>query len=129
MRHLPLLTTAVAVLALSRVAAQTAPVVLTLDDTISRALEASHRIGEVRARAAGAQAAIDVRRAAERPTITVNGGYARTNHVDEFGVPQPNGQLRVIYPDIPDNYFTRAAFQWPIYTAGRLDALERAAEA
>ena len=28
-------------------------------------------------------------------------------------------RLRVIYPDIPDNYFTRASFQWPIYTAGR----------
>jgi outer membrane protein TolC len=129
MKRVALLTTAVVLLVVPGVAAQTAPLVLTLDDAISRALEASHRLGEVRARGEGAQAAIEVRRAAERPTLTVNGGYMRTNHVDEFGVPQPNGQLRVIYPDIPDNYFTRAAFQWPIYTAGRLDALERAAEA
>ena len=49
-----------------------------------------------------------VRRAADRPTLAVNGGYTRTNHVEEFGVPQPSGGLRVIYPDIPDNYFTRA---------------------
>jgi outer membrane protein len=109
--------------------AQTPPVMLTLDDAIARAMETSHRLGEARARERAAQATIDVRRAAERPTVTVNGGYTRTNHVDEFGVPQPNGQLRVIYPDIPDNYLTRAAFQWPIYTSGRLDALERAAEA
>jgi outer membrane protein len=129
MNHLAVLTAALALCTGSSVAAQTAPVVLTLDDAISRAVDASHRLGEVRARAEGAQAAIEVRRAAERPTLTVNGGYTRTNHVDAFGVPQPNGQFDVIYPDIPDNYFTRAAFQWPIYTAGRLDALERAAEA
>src|SRR6185503_4477479 len=33
----------------------------------------------------------------------------------------------VIYPDIPDNYRTRLDLQWPIYTGGRADALERAA--
>jgi outer membrane protein len=109
--------------------AQPAPVALTLEEALARATDASHRLGEVRAREQGAQASIDVRRAAERPTVTLNGGYTRTNHVDEFGVPLPTGELRVIYPDIPDNYFTRASFQWPIYTFGRLDALERAAEA
>jgi outer membrane protein TolC len=35
----------------------------------------------------------------------------------------------VIYPDIPDNYRARLDVQWPIYTAGRVDALERAAHA
>jgi outer membrane protein len=108
--------------------AQTATVV-TLDEALTRAMETSRRLSEARARVEGAQAAIDVRRAAERPTVTVSAGYTRTNHVDEFGVPQPNGLLRVIYPDIPDNYTTRASFQWPIFTSGRLDALERAAEA
>ena len=39
----------------------------------------------------------------------------------------PNNQLRIIYPDIPDNYRTRLDLQWPIYTGGRLDAIERAA--
>jgi outer membrane protein TolC len=105
------------------------PMVLTLEEALKRAIETSHRLSEARARHQGAEAAIDVQRAAERPTVTVNAGYMRTNHVDEFGVPQPSGLVRVIYPDIPDNYFTRAAFQWPIYTFGRLDALERAAEA
>ena len=36
---------------------------------------------------------------------------------------------RVIYPDIPDNYRTRLELQWPVYTSGRSDALERAAQA
>ena len=102
---------------------------LTLNDAISRAVAESHRLAEARAREEGAMAAVDSRRAAERPTIAVSGGYSRTNHVDEFGVPQPDGMLRVIYPDIPDNYFTRASMQWPIYTGGRTDALIRAASA
>jgi OMF family outer membrane factor len=46
-----------------------------------------------------------------------------------FGFPQPNGTTLVIYPDIPDNVSTRLQFQWPIYTSGRVDALERAATA
>jgi outer membrane protein len=36
---------------------------------------------------------------------------------------------RTIYPDIPDNYRTRLDLQWPVYTAGRVTAMERAAEA
>jgi outer membrane protein TolC len=35
----------------------------------------------------------------------------------------------VVYPDIPDNYRTRLDLQWPIYTGGRTDALERSARA
>lgn len=102
---------------------------LTLQDAIARAEAESHRLAEAAARQEIATASTASRRAAELPTVSVTGGYTRTNHVDEFGVPQPNGVLRVIYPDIPDNYFTRAVVQWPIYTAGRTDALIRAAEA
>ena len=65
----------------------------------------------------------------ERPTVSVSGGYTRTNHVDVFRILSPPGLVRVIYPDVPDNYFTRASVRWPIYTAGRTDALQRAAEA
>jgi outer membrane protein TolC len=129
MKHIVSLIIAVTLLMCRGANAQPAPVTLTLEDALARAIDASHKLSEVRARQEGAEAAIDVRRAAERPTVTVNGGYTRTNHVLTFAVPQPTGRLVVIYPDIPDNVFTRAAFQWPIYTAGRLDALERAAEA
>lgn len=109
---------------------QDAPAVpLTVAGAVERAIAQSHRLAEARAREEGALAAIDSRRAAARPTVSLSGGYTRTNHVDEFGVPQPDGRLRVIYPDIPDNYFTRMTLQWPIYTGGRTDALTRAAEA
>jgi len=105
------------------------PLRLTLDEAISRAVEASHRLAEAMARESAAQAAIRTRRTADRPTVAFNTRYTRTNHVDEFGVVQPDGMLRVIYPDVPDNYLTRLAFEWPIYSGGRTGALERAAEA
>ena len=128
------LTSAVAVFAMSppavTLAAQDPPVVqLTVNEAIDRAIATSHRLAETRAREEAALAAVTSRRAAEQPTFSLHGGYTRTNHVDEFGVPNPNATLRVIYPDIPDNYFARAYMQWPIYTAGRTDALIRAAEA
>jgi len=102
---------------------------LTLADAVSRALETSHRLAEGRARQEGAEATVRVRHAADQPTVSASGGYLRTNHVDVFGIPQPDGTLRVVYPDIPDNYRARIEMQWPIYTGGRADALERAARA
>jgi outer membrane protein TolC len=117
-----------AVLAAAPAIAQV-PQPLTLAEAIGRATEASHRLAEAGARELAAQAAIRSRRAADEPTLLASAAYSRTNHVEEFGVPQPGGGLRVIYPDIPDNFLTRLSFQWPIYTGGRTDALVRAAEA
>ena len=102
---------------------------LTLPDAISRGLQTSHRIAEVKAREEGARAAVDVAELANRPIVSATAGYFRTNHVVEFFFPQPNGSRLVIYPDIPDNFVSRVGFQWPIYTSGRSDALERAAAA
>jgi len=109
-------------------AAQPAPVRLTVADAITRGFETSHRLAEARAREHGAQAAVRVAQAGDKPVVTASGGYTRTNHVDEFAFNQGNARV-VVYPDIPDNFGTRVGFQWPIYTSGRTDALERAAEA
>lgn len=109
--------------------AQPAPVRVTLDAAIARGLDGSHRLAELTAREAAAGAEAAGREIAERPQIALVGGYTRTSHVTEFGVPQPNGQLRVIFPDVPDNYRTRLDLQWPIYTAGRTDAIVSAARA
>jgi len=111
-------------------AAQDAPVVrLTVDEAQTRALATSHRIAEARAREAAAKATIDVRTSADMPTVSVVGGYTRTNHVLEFSVPSPTGAPRVLYPDVPDNYHSRLDLQWPIYNGGQTNALERAARA
>ena len=101
------------------------PVRLTLDDAIARGLEASHRVAEIDARQEAARAVEDQRKAASMPQLALQAGYARTNHVDEFGI--PGGRL--IYPDIPDNVRSRVDLQWPIYTGGRTSALTRAAAA
>src|SRR6185503_5212145 len=87
------------------------PLVLTLDDAISRGLATSHRIAEATARRDAADAGIEERR------------------VETFGILLPDNQLRVIYPDIPDNYRSRLDVQWPIYTGGRVDATIEAARA
>jgi outer membrane protein TolC len=49
--------------------------------------------------------------------------------VNEFSIPTPDGGSRLIYPDLPDRWRSRIDLQWPIYTAGRLQALTRAAGA
>lgn len=104
------------------------PLRLTLDDAIARALANSHRLAELQARKQGAEAAEAGSGAASMPTISFLGGYTRTNHVEEFRIVQL-GQVVNIYPDVPDNYRTRVDLNWPVYSAGRTDALERAAEA
>lgn len=116
-------------LAAGLASAQPAALRVTLDEAVAKAVESSHRLAEARARQQAAEATIEVRRRSDDPTLTASAGYTRTNHIDAFGVPQPDGRLRVIYPDIPDNYRTRVELVWPVYTAGRTDALERAARA
>jgi outer membrane protein TolC len=107
---------------------ESVPAPLTLDAAVARAIAVSHRLGEARAREEAARAVVDQREAAQLPTVSAQLGYQRTNHVDEYGFPTPTG-FRVLYPDVPDNYRSRIELQWPIYTGGRLQALERAATA
>jgi outer membrane protein TolC len=109
------------------VSAQDAAIRLTLDEAIARGIANSQRIAELQAREEAAGAVAAGRRAAGLPSVALVGGYTRTNHVDEFGVVQPGQSLRIIYPDVPDNYRARLDLQWPIYTGGRAEALERAA--
>jgi outer membrane protein len=109
--------------------AQAAPLRLTLEESIARGLEASHRIEEMRAREDAARAIEDQRDAAARPQVAALASYSRTNHVPEFRVQNASGGLDVIYPDIPDNVRSRIDLQWPIYTGGRFGALSRAAGA
>ena len=103
------------------------PIRLSLTDAIARGFANSHRIAEARAREDGAKAAVTTAELGDKPTFNANAGYMRTNHVIDFGFPSPNGVRVIVFPDIPNNFTTRLSFQWPIYTAGRTDALERAA--
>ena len=58
------------------------------------------------------------------------GGYTRTNHVQEFGIVA--ARTAVARRSIPISRTTiraRLDLNWPVYSGGRTDALERAAEA
>ncbi len=105
------------------------PVALTLDEAVTRGLAASARLEEARARERAAAAQVDGRQAQARPTVGLQTGYLRTNHVDEFGVVRPDGSLNVLFPDIPDNIRLRAELLYPVWTAGRTTALTEAASA
>jgi len=100
---------------------------LTLNDAIARGHSASHRVGEFAARRDANQAVVQVARSGLFPQVSALGGYTRTNHVDPFGILQPGAGLKVIYPDVPDNWRTRLDLQWSVYTGGRVDAFTRAA--
>ena len=102
---------------------------LTLEDALAQGLANSQRLAELEARAAAAAASRAGRAAARLPSVSLLGGYTRTNHVTSSRSSHPAGPRTVIYPDIPDNYRARVDLQWPIYTGGRADALERAARA
>ena len=103
--------------------------VLTLEDAIARAMKESARLAELEARQAGAAATEDARVAARLPIVSLQGGYVRTGHVEEYAIAFPGQPLRVLYPDVPDNLRARLDLQWPIYTGGRSEALTRAARA
>jgi outer membrane protein TolC len=130
-------TTVLAALAGAPLAAQTPQAVLdrpvpqrlTLADALARATETSHVLGELKAREQASQAVYSQSKAADMPVLAAEGGYTRTNHVSVFGFKGDDGLFRVIYPDVPDNWRTRLDMQWPIYTGGRAQALERAADA
>jgi outer membrane protein TolC len=125
-RHLPVMLGLATLLATPAVA-QEASLRLTLEEAIARAEQNSLRVAELQARVEVAAAVEAGREAARRPAPAFLGGYTRTSHVDEYTLPlQPFNPL---YPDVPDNYRTRADLQWPIYTSGRQEALGRAAGA
>lgn len=109
--------------------AQEGPTALTLDDAIRLGVANSLRLAELQGRQEAAEAAEAGRSAARLPVVALQGGYMRTNHVEEFSFSQPGQPVRVLYPDEPDNYRARLDLQWPIFTAGRVGAMERAARA
>ena len=116
-----------AVAAATPLAAQ-APVSLTLADAIARGLAAAPRVAAAKSREAAADAQVAAQAAAAAPTVSTSAGYLRTNHVTAFGLTLPDGSVRTLFPDIPDNYQAQAGVSLPLYTAGRVDALVASAK-
>src|SRR5215207_10010232 len=106
--------TAVLVAAITLATAAYAQEPLTVAEAVARGLQYSARLAELEARQAGAAAAEAGRSAARLPTVSAQGGYTRTNHVDEYSIAAPAQPARVLYPDVPDNFRSRIDLQWPI---------------
>ena len=102
---------------------------LTLDAAVAQGLANSRRLAELQTQSQAADFDVSDRRSQLYPIASLQAGYQRTNHVEEFVVIAPGPTRQTVYPDIPDNYRTRLDLQWPIYTGGRTDALIRAATA
>jgi len=102
---------------------------LSLGDAIEKGVAAAPRLAEARARIAAAEATRTSRETLDGPTVTASAAYQRTNHVDEFGIPQAGGGIKILFPDIPNNYRARAEVALPLFTSGRVDALVAAAAA
>jgi outer membrane protein len=121
--------TVVALLLAAAPAAAQTPLALTLEDAVNRAVAEAPRLAEARATEASASATVASRSAARLPSLSATSGYLRTNHVDAFGIPQPDGTVRTLFPDIPDTYGARAELAVPIFTSGRTGAAVDAARA
>jgi outer membrane protein len=106
-----------------------APLSLTLEEAITRAVEQAPKLADARAREAAAAATVQSRAALGSPTVMATSAYLRTNHVDEFGVAQPSGRVGIIFPDIPNNFDVRTELKVPLYTAGRVSTSVDAARA
>jgi outer membrane protein len=121
--------TAVLVSAPALRASAQSPSPLSLDDALARAVAHAPVLAEARAREAAAAATVRAREALGRPALAATSSFLRTNHVEEFGVPQAGGGIRVIFPDIPSNYRFRTEATVPLYTSGRLGGLVDSAAA
>jgi outer membrane protein TolC len=111
-------------------APQPAPSVLrlTLQETVTRAREASPRLAQLRSLESAAEAGKRGAHAQGLPLFGLSAGYTRWSNVPDVSVPLPTGGTQVIYPNIPDNYQSRLGVQMPLYTGGRVSGTTAAAE-
>jgi outer membrane protein TolC len=111
----------------ARPALAQAPITLSFEEAVTRAIANAPRVAEARAREAAAGATVTARDALKRPTVTASAGYLRINHVPEFGVGP--GDALLLFPDIPSRYRARAELAAPLFTSGRLEGYVDAARA
>jgi outer membrane protein TolC len=105
-----------------------ASVSLTLAEAVARAREASPRLEALRSLQAGSVAALEGARAERWPVLSLSATYNRFSEIPELSLTFPDGNSRVVFPNIPDAFRTRAELQQPLYTGGRVGAGIRSAE-
>jgi outer membrane protein len=101
---------------------------LSLADALARARANSPRLSQLAAQQAAAEAALRGAQAEKMPLVDLSAGYTRNSHVDEFRLTLPNGESRVLFPDIPNNYRLHAGASVPLWTGGRIESSVTAAD-
>ncbi len=101
----------------------TTSLALTLAEARERALEASNRLGQLRALERAAEESLNVAVSTRLPQLDLAAAYTRQSDVPELTLALPGGPPRTIFPNIPDNYRARLSAALPLYAGGRIRAL------
>ncbi len=106
--------------------ADAAPVRLTVDEAVERAIAASARLARLGALETAATASTKAAKSERWPQLTLAGGYQRRSEVPELAIFAPTNnpaepvQRIVVYPNIQDNWRVRAGLALPLLTFGRV---------
>ena len=101
---------------------------LSLAETVERARASSPRLAQLAALQTAADAGLLGARAGRLPVLDLAASYTRNANVPELTIALPGTEPRTIFPNIPDNYRTRAGLTLPVYTGGRVQGEIRAAD-
>lgn len=103
---------------------------LTLQEALDRACLSSARLSQLRSFGEAADAGLRGARAGRWPQLELSATYSRLSNVPEFSVQFPGEAApRTLFPDIPDQFRTRASLTQPLYTGGRVAGSIAQAEA
>jgi outer membrane protein TolC len=111
-----------------------APVHLTVEEAVTRAVAASARLSRLTALEAAAAADSKAARSERWPQLEIGAGYQRRSEVPELAVFAPTNnpaetvERIVVYPNIQDNWRVRAGLAMPIFTFGRVGGKVESAE-
>lgn len=94
---------------------------LTLDDALARARASSARLTSLSALSRAAGEGVKGARAGGRPELDLSAVYTRNSDVPELTIAFPGSAPRTLFPNLPNNWRTRASATMPLYTGGRVD--------
>lgn len=100
---------------------------LSLDEALRMADESSPRLEQFRALVDLANAGLEGAKSGRMPTLEGTASYSRWSNVPEWIILQ-DGVPTVIYPNLPNNVAFELSGSVPLYTGGRVEAEEEAAE-
>lgn len=113
-----------------RAAAQTPPASvhrLSLMEALEQARAQAPALERLRYLRGSAEAGLTAARAERLPRLALSASYTRNSNVQELSIPLPAGGERTIFPNLPNDYRTRAALSVPLYTGGSIESSVRAA--